>query len=155
MEKQNLPKLNNISYNKDARIRLLKSKPYVGTNGQGEYRMWTFRDLEDNETKVFFANEDAHAVLQNVGEGSELILRKVPIQDGSKISPKFELTVVNAVSKQENGRNGKADNFKEVMLKCVQDAVAIANEVKEVPFQTDDIRSIAATLFIGRTKMGL
>lgn len=49
----------------------------------------------------------------------------------------------------------KADNFKEVMLNCVQDAVAIVAEVKEVPFQTEDIRSIAATLFIGRTKVGL
>ena len=47
------------------------------------------------------------------------------------------------------------DNFKEAMLKCVQDAVAIVAEVKEVPFQTEDIRSIAATLFIGRTKVGL
>ena len=89
-----------------------------------------------------------------MGEGSELILRKVPIQDGSKISPKFELTVVNPVARKQNGQNGKVDNFKEVMLGCVQDAVAIVAEVKEVPFQTEDIRSIAATLFIGRTKVG-
>src|SRR3990172_3784983 len=149
MEKQNLPKLNNISYNKDVRIRLSKAKPYVGTNGQGEYRMWTFLDLEDNDTKVFFAPDDAHAALQNLGVGSELILRKVPLQNGDKINPKFELQVVNAVARSENRHNGKADNFKDIMLRCVQDAVAIVAEVKEVPFQTDDIRSIASTLFIG------
>ena len=151
MEKQNLPKLNNISYNKDTRIRLLKSRPYIGKNAQGEYRMWTFTDLEDNETKVFFATEDAHAVLQNVGEGSELILRKVPIQDGSKISPKFELTVVNAVTMSENCKQLKHDNLKDILLQSIKDAVEVAEQSK-IQFGNGDLQDLATTLFIQRTQ---
>ena len=151
MEKQNLPKLNNISYNKDTRIRLLKSKPYIGKNGQGEYRMWTFTDLEDNETKVFFAPEDAHAVLQNVGEGSELILRKVPMQDGSKISPKFELTVVNAVARRENGHNGKSDNFKELLSTSMRDVIEVVKE-SGIQFSNDEVQKLVSTVFIQKTR---
>jgi len=148
MENQK-PKLNNISYNKDTRIRLLKSKPYIGKNGQGEYRMWTFTDLEDNETKVFFAPEDAHAVLQNLGEGSELILRKVPLQDGSKISPKFELTVVNAVARNGNGKTHVDHGG--IMRECLKSAVEITKEVDGVPWRSEDIQRISVAMYISRT----
>lgn len=154
MEKQNLPKLNNISYNKDTRLRLVKGKPYIGKNGQGEYRMWTFTDLEDNETKVFFAPEDSHALLQKLGEGSELILRKVPLQDGSKISPKFELTVVNAVARNGNGHDGKGDDFKRLLTDTIKEVVQVVNE-SGVQFSNDSLQKLISTVFIQRTKVGL
>jgi putative transposase len=80
----------------------------------------------------------------------------MPIQNGRKVSSKIGFEVVKKVETSpvpppENG-NGRDHGFKEPMEKCVQDAVDIVKEANTIPWQNDDIRSIALTMFIQRAR---
>ena len=89
-----------------------------------------------------------------LGKGSEFKLKKISQQDtnSGKATSRLELALVASSSNGNGQHEPDQDNLKEIMLKCVRDSVEIVNAVKEVPFQTCDIRSVAATLFIARTK---
>jgi len=43
--------------------------------------------------------------------------------------------------------------FEELMQRCVQEAVAIVKEVNTIPWQNEDVRSIALTIFIQRARV--
>ena len=44
------------------------------------------------------------------------------------------------------------DGFTQLMQRCVQAAVEIVKEVNTIPWQNEDVRSIALTIFIQRAR---
>ena len=93
---KNLPKLE-IPYNQDVRVKLTKDRPYSSTNGRGPYFLYTLLDLQNNETKALFADVSVHDAIEGkkLGAGSEIIIRKTPMSDAGKITPRFEVQVIN------------------------------------------------------------
>jgi hypothetical protein len=53
--------------------------------------------------------------------------------------------------KPANG-NGHDNGFKALMEKRVQDAVDIVKDINTIPWQNEDVRSIALTMFIQRAR---
>lgn len=153
----NRPKID-LQLNEEVRLKLLKDKPFTGENGYGKYYLYSVVDLGTGEEKAFFATEDIHTIIveNKLAIGSEFLLKKVAAQNGKKIGSKLELSLVSngngKAALSEKAKINGADNFKDIMAKCVGDAVDIVENFKTVPFQTNDIRSIALTLFIARAK---
>ncbi|MBS4028001.1 MAG: hypothetical protein KGZ58_05115 [Ignavibacteriales bacterium] len=59
----------------------------------------------------------------------------------------------NSQVKVNGNGNGKAtDNFKDVMLHSLNNAVEITHSVNGIPFQNEDIQKLASCLFIARTR---
>ena len=143
----------------EVRLKLLKDKPHIGESNYGKYFLYNVEDLSDGQAKSFFAPEYVHDAIQMSGlkSGSEFTIKKITQDDTNSGKPvvRLQLALVGAKSanNQDLSHTGGQDSLKEIMLSCVKDAVEIINSVKDqVPFQTSDIRSLAATLFIARTK---
>ena len=144
--------------NQEVHLKLLKDKPHIGESTNGKYFLYSVEDIADGTEKSFFAPEYVHDAIQrnNLKSGSEFKIKKIADQDTNtkKTVTRLELALVASNGSNGNGTHKaeEPDSLKAIMLQCVKDSVEIVNSVKEVPFQTCDIRSIAATLFIGRTK---
>jgi hypothetical protein len=141
--------------NQEVRVKLLKDKPYTGENTRGKYFLYSIVDLASGEEKAFFAPDYIHDVIveKHLGKDSEFILKKVPFQNGNKISSKLEISLVNVASAAPIPQ-AHADNLKETMRQCLTEAIDIVRSLPDIPFQNDDIRAICASLFIARTKLG-
>jgi len=149
--------------NQEVRLRLLKDKPFTGENGYGKYYLYSVQDLDDGEEKAFFAPAEIHQIIDDkkLTKGSEFIVKKVPYQNGKKIGSKLELSLVSVAAKTpappistHQPISQATDNLKEVMRQCLVEAVEIVHSLPDIPFQADSIRSICASLFIARTKLG-
>ncbi len=144
-----------VGFNQATRLRLIKTEPFIGTNDYGRYYRYDVLDLGDDKEKSFFAPDYLHEEMKEKGlaAGKEFAVKKVPFKNNGKPSSRIELSVNGAASpRRENHQASPKLNFRDIMLECLKDAVEIVNSVKEVPFQTNDIRSIAATLFIAKVK---
>ena len=138
--------------NQEVRVKLLRDKPYTGDNSVGKYFLYSVVDLSTGEEKAFFAPDYIHDIIvaKHLGKDSEFILRKVPFQNGSKITSKLELSVVSVAAKVPV--SSQADNLKEIMRQCLAEAVEIVHSLPDIPFQGEDIRAICSGLFIARTR---
>ena len=79
-------------------------------------------------------------------------------EDVKKIQAKIDFEVVSRapVPSTPNGNgngNGHSDDFKALMKACVSEAVDITKEVNTIPWQNEDVRSIALTMFIQRARL--
>jgi hypothetical protein len=139
--------------NEEVRVKLLKDKPYTGENTRGKYFLYSVVDLASGEEKAFFAPPEIHDLIveKHLGKDSEFILKKIPFQNGSKISSKLELSLVSATSVTHTPQ-AHADNLKETMRQCLAEAIDIVRSLPDIPFQNDDIRAICSSLFIARTR---
>jgi len=143
----------------EVHLKLIKDSPKIGDSGYGTYFLYNVEDFADGKAKSFFAPDYVHEAIQanNLKSGPEFKLKKISQDDplsGKKVN-RLQLALVASSESNGNGQDhhDAGDNLKEIMLQCVKDAVEIINSVKDqVPFKTADIRSIAATLFIARTK---
>jgi hypothetical protein len=144
-----------ISLNQEARLKLLRDKAYTGQNSFGNYYLYSVS--EDGVEKSFFATEDIHKRILEEGlrAGDTFLIRKKAVQDGRKVQVKIEFEVVDktpfSLPEKRNG-NGHSDDFKELMKACVSEAVQITKEVNTIPWQNEDVRSIALTMFIQRAR---
>ena len=89
--------------------------------------------------------------------GDEFQIKKIAVHNGRKVTSKIGFEVVKraepvSAEKPTNG-NGHDDGIKELMEKCVQDAVDIVKDVNTIPWQNEDVRSIALTMFIQRARL--
>ncbi len=144
-----------LGLNQEVKLRLLSANPYIGKNDYGKYYLYTVLDLGDNKEKSLFTPDYLYEEMKEkkVTVGKEFAVKKVPVQSNGKTSSKIELLPTEGQQrKQEKPPSLPKQNFRDIMLECLKDAVKIVNSVKEVPFQTNDIRSIAATLFIAKVK---
>jgi hypothetical protein len=137
--------------NQEVRVKLLKDKPYTGENTRGKYFLYSVVDLASGEEKAFFAPDYIHAIIleKNLGKDSEFILKKVPFQNGSKISSKLEISLVSVTSKVPV--SSQTDGLKEILLQCVKDAAEVIRS-SGVQLGNDELQKLATTLFIQRAK---
>ena len=150
MGANNRPKVE-IGLNDSATLTLLKEKALVGENSYGPYFMYNVS--EDGTEKVLFATADVHKQVLEAGlkTGDSFELKKVPVQNGKKVTAKVEFEVV---SKQDGNLSvgGPDDGFCQLMKRCVEEAVSITKEVNSIPWQNEDVRGIALTMFIQRAR---
>ncbi len=129
--------------------------PLPGQNSYGNYYLYSVS--QDGAERSFFATDDIHKRILEEGlrTGDTFLVRKKAIQSGKKILTKIEFEVVDKTpfSFPENG-NGHSDDFKQLMKRCVQESVEIVKEVITIPWQPEDARAIALTMFIQRSKVG-
>jgi hypothetical protein len=133
---------------------LLREKPTKGSNSYGEYAMLTIQ--HEGTEKVFFTSPDIVQKISdlNIGQGDTILLRKIPFQNGRKLSSKIELEVLQKKPKDVASSTPQAytDNLKETMQQCLAEAVEIVHSLPDIPFQGEDIRAICSGLFIARTR---
>jgi hypothetical protein len=146
----NRPKVE-LALNHEARLTLTKDKCYEGTNSFGTYYLYIVE--QDGEPKSFFATPDVHQqILENgLKSGDQFQIKKVAIQNGRKVTSKIGFEVVRDAETAPvaplSNDNGHDDGFKDLMENCVQNAVEIVKEVNTIPWQNEDVRSIALTMF--------
>jgi hypothetical protein len=106
---------------------------------------------QDNEERAFFSTAEVHQQIleANLAKGDTFSIKKVTLRNGKKTATTFEFGVVNKQILQPPKTNGE-DDFRDVMEKCLRDAVACTQAVNGLPWQTHDVRSLAVTLFIQR-----
>jgi len=135
----------------------MRDKPYQGESSFGQYYLYTVKDQAGVEFS-FFAPADIHAEILEAGlkSGDSFLLSKKAVQSGKKVGAKLEFEAVKKAEHPEKKDDVPFDvpddGFKQLMQRCVQEAVGIVKDVNTVPWQNEDIRSIALTMFIQRAK---
>jgi hypothetical protein len=144
-----------LALNSEARLTLTKDKCYEGTNAYGAYYLYSVD--EEGEGKSFFATPEVHQQILESGirTGDRFLIRKKAVQNGRKVMAKVEFEVISklAMSPPNGNGNGHSDDFKALMKACVAEAVEITKEVNTIPWQNEDVRSIALTMFIQRARL--
>jgi hypothetical protein len=137
--------------NQEVRVKLLKDKPYTGDNSVGKYFLYSVVNTETGEELAFFAPDYIHDIIaeKHLGKDSEFILKKVPFQNGSKISSKLELSLVKVA--EPLPVSSQTDGLKEILLQCVKDAAEVIRS-SGVQLGNDELQKLATTLFIQRAK---
>ena len=143
-----------LALNSEATLTLTKDKCYEGTNSYGAYYLYSVE--QDGEARSFFATPEVHqAILESgIRTGDQFLIRKKAVQNGRKVMAKIDFEVLSKQPVPENGNgNGHSDHFKDLMKACVSEAVEITKEVNTIPWQNEDVRSIALTMFIQRARL--
>jgi len=137
--------------NQEVRVKLLKEKPYIGENSVGKYFLYSVVNLVSGEEMAFFAPDYVHDIIvaKHLGKDSEFILRKIPFQNGSKITSKLELSVVSVAAKVPV--SSETDGLKEILLQCVKDAAEVIRS-SGIQLGNDELQKLAISLFIQRTR---
>jgi hypothetical protein len=141
-----------LALNSEAKLTLTKDKCYEGTNSYGTYYLYSVE--EEGEGKSFFATPEVHQQILESGirTGDQFFIRKKAVQNGRKVMAKIDFEVIAKQPGPPNG-NGHSDHFKDLMKACVSEAVEITKEVNTIPWQNEDVRSIALTTFIQRARL--
>jgi hypothetical protein len=148
----NRPKVE-IQLNESATLKLLKDKAFIGENGHGQYFLYSVE--QDGVEKAFFATADVHQLILENGlkAGDSFSIKKTAVQNGKKIGANVEFAVAN---KQEAPKNNALpasdDGFRDIMEKCLRESVSVIQAVNTVTWTTENITSIALTMFIQRSK---
>jgi hypothetical protein len=149
----NRPKVE-LALNQEAKLTLTKDRCYEGTNSFGTYYLYSVE--QDGEPKSLFATPDVHEQILKHGlkTGDQFQIKKVAIQNGRKVMSKIGFEVVKKAEASTTAANGNGhdDGFKQLMEQCVQGAVQIVKDVNTIPWQNEDVRSIALTMFIQRAR---
>ena len=137
-------------------MKLLRDKPYEGSSAYGTYALYAVE--HEGTEKAFFAPIELKEQIEaaSLKAGDEIIVRKVAIQNGRRVTSKFEITRPER-PEQSPGTSeatkeiSKEDGLKSIMEQSLREAVEITRSVPGVPFQNEDIQKIASCLFIART----
>ena len=144
-----------LALNSEAKLTLTKDKCYEGTNAYGAYYLYSVE--QDGEIKSLFATPEVHQQILESGirTGDQFLIRKKAVQNGRKVMARIDFEVLaKQPSPPPNGNgNGHSDDFKALMKACVAEAVEITKEVNTIPWQNEDVRSIALTMFIQRARL--
>jgi len=155
------PKLD-LNLGEVATLTLMRDKPYQGESSFGQYYLYTVKDQTGVELS-FFAPADIHAQILEAGlkAGDSFLLSKKAVQNGKKLGAKLEFEAVKKPEtvqpaepekKEEVPFDIPDDGFRQLMQRCVSEAVEITKEVNTIPWQNEDVRSIALTMCIQRAK---
>ena len=142
-----------LGLNQEVQLTLKRDKCYEGTNSFGPYYLYSV--TQNGEEKSFFAPPEVHQeILQSgIKTGDVFLLRKKAVQQGKKVIAHVEFEVISKQATPPSSGNGHSDDFKALMKTCVADAVEITKDVNSIPWQNEDIRSIALTMFIQRARL--
>ena len=139
----------------------MKDRCFEGQNSFGPFYLYAVDHA--GEQKAFFATPEVHQQIVDHGlkAGDEILVRKVAVQNGKKMGAKMELEVLKKVEPLAIGPGGAnrnvpvaGDGLKALMEQCVREAVEITRGTSGVAWQNEDIRAIAASLFIARSRAG-
>ena len=136
-----------MELNKSAKFTLLLEKPITGKQKNGDpWQLYPVKNESGNELS-FFAPDDIHTIMaeHKLKTGDEFILTRV--ENGSKGSSKLEVSIIG----KDSSTAPESDNLKELMIRSMRDAAAIAAEAPEFRFGSSDVRAIANSLFIARS----
>jgi hypothetical protein len=161
--KNGRPKLE-LLLNQTVTLTLMKDKPYTGESSYGPYFLYQVKDQAGAEYS-FFAPAEIHQQILEAGlkAGDSFQLAKKAVQNGKRVSARLEFEALNknAIVQVVQPPNPDDvpfdvphDGFKQLMQRCVQEAVEIVKEVNTIPWQPEDARAIALTMFIQRSKVG-
>lgn len=146
-----------LTLNESVTLKLMKDKPYSGENSFGAYFLYSVS--HEGTEKAFFTNSELHQKIAEAGlkTGDEFRISRTAVQNGKKVTARMDFEVVSKAvppAPQPGVVPGEIqdDGFKELMKKCVQEAVDIVKEVNTIPWQNEDVRSLAVTLFIQRVR---
>lgn len=142
-----------LALNSEAKLTLTKDKCYEGTNAYGAYYLYSVE--QDGEGKSFFATPEVHQLILESGirTGDQFLVRKKAVQNGRKVMAKVEFEVISKLASPPSNEEAHSDDFKALMKACVAEAVEITKEVNTIPWQNEDVRSIALTMFIQRARL--
>ena len=142
-----------LSLNQESRLKMLRDKAFTGRNSYGNYYLYSVS--EDGIEKSFFATEEIHKQMLESGirAGDQFLIRKKAVQQGKKVMAQLEFEVISKQAPPPSNGNDHSDDFKTLMKTCVADAVEITKDVNSIPWQNEDIRSIALTMFIQRARL--
>jgi hypothetical protein len=131
---------------------LQRNSPITGKNNFGNYYLYPLIDDEGHE-QSFFAPEEIHQLIQqnNLKAGDEFVLSRV--EGDNKGKSQLQISIIGK-SSEPSHESGHLDGLKNVMQQSIKDAVELIRSFPDVPFQSEDIRSISLTLFIQRARNG-
>ena len=134
-------------------VTLLRDKPFTGENSYGPYFLYSVKDSSGTELS-FFAPSDVHQQILEAGlkANDSFRLSKRAVQEGKKVSTLLEFVSLKKAESIQLSPPVKDDGFKELMRRCVQEAVEIVKEVNTISWQNEDVRAISLSLFIQRTR---
>ena len=101
----------------------------------------------NGEEYTFFAPEEVHEKLKNLGKGDKAVITKLAAQRGNKLAVTYE--VVKEEDQEVEDEERKSDSLYELLLKSYRDALEIQKELNGMI----DIEKAAITLFIARSKI--
>ena len=82
--------------------------------------------------------------------GDEFVLSRV--EGEKKGKSRLEFSIIGKAEPQHSTEPMHLDDLKTVMQQSIKDALELIKSFPEVPFQSEDIRSISLTLFIQRAR---
>lgn len=153
-----------LQLNKPTQIELLYDEPVTGESNYGKYYLYAVKS--GNQEFSYFAPEEVHEELQNFSKGDKVVVTKSAVQNGKKVLTKYSVTMPGvgkldkpnfeqkpiALDSEEKPnpetKQGKVDNYFNIMLQCYSDALEIQNQLGSMI----DTSRIAITLFIARSK---
>jgi hypothetical protein len=146
-----------LPLNETATLVLQRDKAITGENGHGKYYLYLVQQGTDE--RAFFATAEIHQKILESGlkTGDSFSVRKVAVQNGKKLTTEVEFAVVEknaapATTSQQSSPTIGNDGLRELMSTCLAEAVAITQTVNTMPWRTEDVRGIALTMFIQRSK---
>lgn len=143
------PKLE-ILTGQSLQVKLQRNSPITGKSSVGPYWLYPLIDSEGHELS-FFAPEEIHQLIQqhNLKAGDEFVLSRV--EGEKKGKSQLQISILGK-SSEPSPDSGHLDGLKNVMQQSIKDAVELIRSFPDVPFQSEDIRSISLTLFIQRAR---
>ncbi len=143
---KNYPPNLELKMDESVLLTLVFDKCIEGTNTRGQYHLYRVAK-EDGTEHTFSASEGIHnaIVAHQLKKGSQFLLKKVSGKNGLRGELVFEATDTTPEPRKENG-------YKSTMAECLRDAFEISRELTELGLRAEDVRAIALTLFIARTK---
>lgn len=133
------------------RVKLQRNSPITGSSSVGPYWLYPLIDSEGHE-QSFFAPEEIHSLIQQhkLKAGDEFILSRV--EGEKKGKSRLEFSIIGKAEPLHSTETMHIDGLKTVMQQSIKDALELIKSFPEVPFQSEDIRSISLTLFIQRAR---
>lgn len=158
MTQKNKAKLE-LVMGQEVRAQLLRDRCYEGSNGFGPYYLYNV--AVEGAEQSFFAPREVHEaiVAHGLKKGDTFILRKVPGSNGNRLVGHLEFELpqpaASAASEATVTASESSDVYRDIMARCLADAIAIARsaQVDGVPLQAEDLRAISSCLFIARTRV--
>ena len=142
--------------NQELRAWLLKDQPFTGEDNYGKYYLHSVQNVETGEEPAFFAPPQVHELIvaKVLGKRSEVIVMKVPFQNGKKITSKLDLTVISAPAPAAEPVRTGAEDRKQPTIQSMKDPAEVVAAVPEPGFRAEDARAIGLSIYISRTKQG-
>ena len=134
-----------LKLGEESKLKILRPVKMGTSNGKDPYYLYRVVDLGTGEEKSFFADSSIHDVIQEqkLGPGSEFVLKRV--KNGHN-GGSLELSIL-AKTPEPQG-----DQFRELMRKCIIDAIEIKKSIEGIDLTHEDLRVLSSTLFIARSK---